>query len=152
MCSSPTEQCLSCSKCSVCIHGPESHPTIYRINSILITLAFKTLHNHVPYSAFSIHGKFILKKLYTMMIFCDSKLTTVQCLVVSLRNQRWIFPIRQTRDYDVENQNASYYFTVRNACCRDTWNVFQYLKRLWSVIVSLQANLKGVLSSNQKNA
>ena len=49
----PTQQCLSHSKCSVSICWPELHPKSYRMNSILITLAFKTFHNHAPYSTFS---------------------------------------------------------------------------------------------------
>lgn len=36
---------------SIC--WPELHPKSYRINSILVTLAFKTFHNDAPYSAFS---------------------------------------------------------------------------------------------------
>ena len=85
--------------------APEPHPSTGRINSILVTRAFKIFHKHVPYSIFSTMTRLSSRKLTQGWLLCQqidhlgsgSQLSETKSVGFS-------------QSHDAENQNASFLF------------------------------------------
>jgi len=69
MFSSPQSNAFPIARVSIC--WPEPHPSTYRINSVLVTRAFKIFHDHAPYSTFSTMTRLSSRKLTQGWLLCQ---------------------------------------------------------------------------------